>query len=88
METLHKEDLQTQALESAKLLTEHALSQPTVGKARKFMRDHEPDWDSSITGTIDGAIQALELAIWSQARQDLNRELDKVKLGGKDDASF
>ena len=50
METLHKEDLQTQALESAKLLTEHALSQPTVGKARKFMRDHEPDWDSSITG--------------------------------------
>lgn len=84
MERLYKEKLQAQALESAKLLTEHALAQPTVGKARKFMKDHEPDWDSSIAGTIDGAIQALELAIWNQARQDLNRELDKVKLGGKD----
>ena len=82
------DNLNAEAQKQASDLVKHALAQPTVGKARKFMKDHEPDWDSSITGTIDGAIQALELAIWSQARHDLNRELDKVKLGGKKDASI
>lgn len=81
------DSLHAEAQKQADELVKQALAQSTVGKARKLMKDNEPDWDASITGTIDGAIQALDLAIWSQARQDLNRELDKVKLGGTDDAS-
>lgn len=81
------DSLNAEAQKQADNLVKQALAQPTVGKARKLMKENESDWDTSITGTIDGAIQALDLAIWNQARQDLNRELDKVKLGGTDDAS-